>query len=238
MILNFMSFNTQHGFDYKRKDRIDFSLSADLIRQFDSDIIGLNEMRGEGVLEDYTEQTKTLADLLGYHYYFGPSLVFPDRGPYGNAVISKYPIAHAEVIPIPDPEIKDEDAYYETRSILKADFDIAGGFTVYISHFGLAKAERKNAVATLLEVLKKQEKPCIFMGDLNMTPDDELVHAISEQLQDTAVFFNEPKLSFKSDKPTVKIDYIFVSEGIKVHSADIPPVVVSDHRPHIAQLEL
>jgi endonuclease/exonuclease/phosphatase family metal-dependent hydrolase len=240
MHLRFMSYNIQHGFDYVRKDRIDLSLTADVIRRYDSDIIGLNEVRGQGVIPEYFDQAKALADMLGYYYYFGPSIVFPERGPYGNAILSKYPIKHAEVITIPDPSVKDEDTYYETRSILKAEFDIEGcrEFTVYISHFGLAKAERKNAVETLLKVLENQEKPCVFMGDLNMTPDDMLVNAISEKLKDTAVIFREPLLSFTSDKPTIKIDYMFVSNHIKVHYADIPPVVVHDHRPYIAHIEI
>lgn len=91
---------------------------------------------------------------------------------------------------------------------------------------------------TLLKVLENQEKPCVFMGDLNMTPDDMLVNAISEKLKDTAVIFREPLLSFTSDKPTIKIDYMFVSNHIKVHYADIPPVVVHDHRPYIAHIEI
>ncbi len=36
----------------------------------------------------------------------------------------------------------------------------------------------------------------------------------------------------------MKIDYIFVSKDLKVESADIPEIVSSDHRPHIATIEL
>ena len=41
-------------------------------------------------------------------------------------------------------------------------------------------------------------------------------------------------ISFPSDMPDRKIDYIFVSPDITVSDADIPPVVASDHRPYIA----
>lgn len=238
MNIKVMSFNIQHGFDYKRKDRIDLSLTADAIRQCNADIVGINEVRGEGADPDYTDQTKAIADQLGYYYYFGPSITFPGRGSYGNAIVSRYPIQCAEVITIPDPEVKDEKTYYETRSILKAEFNVTDGFTVYISHFGLARSECRNAVATLLEALKIQEKPCVFMGDLNMSPDDDLLAPVFDQLCDTSVLFKEPLLSFPSDKPQVKIDYIFVSKGVKVLSADIPAIVVSDHRPHTAELDL
>jgi endonuclease/exonuclease/phosphatase family metal-dependent hydrolase len=65
MHLRFMSYNIQHGFDYVRKDRIDLSLTADVIRRYDSDIIGLNEVRGQGVIPEYFDQAKALADMLG-----------------------------------------------------------------------------------------------------------------------------------------------------------------------------
>jgi endonuclease/exonuclease/phosphatase (EEP) superfamily protein YafD len=37
-------------------------------------------------------------------------------------------------------------------------------------------------------------------------------------------------------KPHRKIDYIFVSHDIEIISADIPAIVASDHRPHIAEV--
>ena len=233
-----MSFNIQHGFDFVRKDRIDLSLTADAIRKADADIIGLNEMRGEGPDADYTDQTKAIADMLGFHYYFAKAIEFNNKGPYGNAILSRYPIKQAETFIIPDPVIKDEPAYYETRCILKADFDVAAGFSVYVSHFGLAVSEKRNAVKTLIQLIDKQEKPYVFMGDLNMTPDNELLQPIYNRLIDTANVFNNTKLSFPSDQPRVKIDYIFTSKDIRVISADVPSIVVSDHRPHIAVLEI
>lgn len=78
----------------------------------------------------------------------------------------------------------------------------------------------------------------MLMGDFNLTPEDETIAPIRKVMKDTAENFNEAKLSFPSDKPDRKIDYIFVSPDIKVTSADIPPIVASDHRPHLATIEL
>lgn len=55
---------------------------------------------------------------------------------------------------------------------------------------------------------------------------------------DTAEFMSEQKLSYPSDNPEVKIDYIFVSPDIEVVTADIPAIVASDHRPHTAEINL
>ena len=78
------------------------------------------------------------------------------------------------------------------------------------------------------------EEKCILMGDFNITPDDPLLVPISSRMYDTANCFTRELLSFPSDKPEIKIDYIFTSRDIKVLSADIPADVVSDHRPYIA----
>lgn len=57
------------------------------------------------------------------------------------------------------------------------------------------------------------------------------------RLRDTAESFTAPKLSFPSDAPRVKIDYIFTSPDLTVTEADIPALIASDHRPHTATLE-
>lgn len=54
------------------------------------------------------------------------------------------------------------------------------------------------------------------------------------EMRDTAELFDSEKLSFPSDAPNRKIDYIFVSNDVSVLDADIPPIVASDHRPHTA----
>ena len=35
-----------------------------------------------------------------------------------------------------------------------------------------------------------------------------------------------------------EIDYIFTSNDLAVHSADIPAIVSSDHRPYVAEIEI
>jgi endonuclease/exonuclease/phosphatase family metal-dependent hydrolase len=56
-------------------------------------------------------------------------------------------------------------------------------------------------------------------------------------MKDCSDIIPGPALSFPSDKPDRKIDYIFVSPDIRVTYAEVPPIVASDHRPHIADIE-
>ena len=68
--MKIMSFNTQHCLNYTEQ-RIDFDVMARTITEYGADIVGLNEMRGEGPHPDYTDQVPQLAALTGLsHHYF------------------------------------------------------------------------------------------------------------------------------------------------------------------------
>ena len=231
--MKIMSFNTQHCRNFM-EDKIDFDLIADTIRKFDCDIVGLNEIRGEGVHPEYTAQVETLKEKTGYPYcFFAKAIDIPGGGPYGNGFLSKIPMKSVEVIPLPIPEVKKYNGYYEPRCILKAVLE--GGYTILIAHFGLNHDEQEFAIENAIKNLSPDK--CILMGDFNLRPDNELLNPLREIMTDTADFFEQPLLSFPSDNPVKKIDYIFVSRDLKVKSADIPAIIASDHRPHIAEIE-
>ena len=235
MRVTLMSYNTQHCMNYVTRE-IDFDIMADTIKKCGADIVGMQEMYKKGVGLDRIPQAAFLAEKLGFHHYFASALKPKDGNDYGNALISRYPILEAETIMIPNPPEKKYHGYYETRCLLKAKIDVAGGLTVLVSHFGLNPDEQENAVQTVIDNLSGEK--CVLLGDFNMQPDNALLNPIRERLYDTAEKFDEPKLSFPSDAPKIKIDYIFTSRDLQVLSADIPAIVSSDHRPHIATVEL
>ena len=227
-----LTYNVQHCRSYLR-DVIDIPAVADAIRGYDADIVGLNEMYGKGTKPQFTAQIEALAHLADYPYhFFAKAIDFKGINPYGNGFLSRVKIAHAEVIPVPDPDPRGYDGYYETRCLFKAELE--NGVTVLVTHFGLNPDEQENSVKTILPHLKSEK--CILMGDFNVTPDNPVLAPIYARMKDTAEAFAEPKLSWPSDKPDQKIDSIFVSPDAKVISADIPADMTSDHRPHIAQI--
>ena len=64
---------------------------------------------------------------------------------------------------------------------------------------------------------------------------DDLI-AIRE-MKDSSDLYTENLLSFPSDKPKKRIDYIFVSPDVEFVSADIPAIVAADHRPAVAEIK-
>lgn len=240
MQLRVLSYNIQHCHPYLQKewDEINFRLFADVIRCFDPDIVGLNEVRGEGESPSYGAQARILAEALGYHAFFAPAIHVPKGGPYGNAILSKLPPAETEIIPIPDPERDPSRSWYESRCVAKAVYPIGGGVTMLTTHFGLNPEEAQNAAKTVCAEVQKAETPVILTGDFNLRPENPILAPIRALLADTADMFSCPQLSYPSDAPKEKIDYIFTSPSVKPRFACIPPVVASDHRPYLAVLEL
>ena len=227
--MKIMTFNTQHCLNYKEQ-KLDMAIMAETIRTCGADIVALNEMRDAG---PYGPQTEMLAKETGLSHHYFAEAIADEEGPYGNGLISRYPIVCAKTIPVPDPEPRRfPNGYYETRCLLKAR--LANGLTVLVIHFGLNPDEQENAVKTILA--HATEEKCILMGDFNVTPDDPVLAPIREKMRDVAELLGEPLLSFPSDEPTIKIDYVFVTPDIEIVSADIPAIVASDHRPHVSEI--
>ncbi len=231
--MKLMSFNTQHCLNFLEQ-RVDYDIMARAILDCGADIVGLNEMFDEGEGAVFGAQTERLSKLTGLENRYFAKAIDDVEGPYGNGLLSRYPIKKAETIIIPDPDPREYNGFYETRCLLKAELE--NGVTVLVTHFGLNPDEQRNAAKTILEHIKPNK--CILMGDFNITPENELLKPIKEKMIDTSQGFFENKSSWPSDKPTIKIDYIFVTPDIQVVSADIPELIASDHRPHIAEIKI
>ena len=235
MKIKVMTFNIQHCLNYLER-HIDYPLFAKTVSVSGADIVGLNEVRGESASPGYDDQARIIAESAGYkYYYFAKAIDFDGRDPYGNAVLSKYPILSAETVMIPDPVVRRYNGYYETRCIAKLKIDVGIPLNVLSVHFGLNRDEHENARDTVLRSI--EDRSTVLMGDFNVTPGSDILAPIRERMTDTAEGKGE-MLTFPSDAPTEKIDYVFVSKDIKVLSAGIPELTVSDHRPHIAEIEL
>lgn len=231
--MKIMSFNTQHCLNFITQE-IDYEIMAKTINDYGAEIVGLNEMYSEG--KGLLDQASELSRLTGLkHHYFAEAVSLEEDGrPYGNALLSKNKILEVKTIKIPDPVPRKYNGYYETRCILKARLE--NGITVLVVHFGLNPDEQENAVKAILENI--ESKKCILMGDFNVPPTSEVLLPIREKMVDTATLMTDAGLSWPSDNPKLKIDYIFVSPDMKINSAKVLPVIASDHRPHVAEIEL
>lgn len=221
--MKLMTFNVQHFRDYNTKE-INFDLFSKLIKRENPDIIALNEVFGENDNTFFKDQVKFLSKLVNMNYFFGKAITI-DRGIYGNAILSKYDINNPCVYEIPDPLIKDEQVYYESRIIIKCNIN---NLNVLVTHLGLANQERINGVNKLLEIIKDIKNPFVIMGDFNMKSNDLL---LSKLLDYTIDPFKESDFTFPSYDPMERIDYILLSKNLKYKNNKVIKEVVSDHFP-------
>ncbi|MBR3835211.1 MAG: endonuclease/exonuclease/phosphatase family protein [Clostridia bacterium] len=235
--MKFMSFNIQHATDYIRQV-IDLDYFAEEIKRLNPDFLGLNEVMNEGDDEEYTDQVGFFCEKLGWNGFFGLGDMIDGNNPFGNAIITKYPIKEVENFPIPDPEDKSEPAYYESRCVIRAIVEVDGTDVCWlVCHMGLAKLERENAVKVISLLIDSTDLPVILMGDFNVEPDGEVLLPIRERLLDTADLFDSMKeCTFPSDKPFKKIDYIFY-RGLECVSAETLHEVIADHLPVVADFK-
>lgn len=220
------TYNVQHVNNYKSQV-IDFDACANAIKSMNADVVGLNEIRGAGNDPDYTNQVERLASMLGMHCVFGMSAYIGNKGPYGNALLSKYPVMKSEVIPIPTPNGK------EPRSVLRAQ--LSNGLVILQTHLGLTPDEHKTGVDIIHSLLVKEEKPCMLMGDFNVTPDNSVLSPLynDERVVSTDGML-KGALTFPSIDPDRKIDYIFANRLVEFDSVFVPDITESDHRPIVA----
>lgn len=123
-------------------------------------------------------------------------------------------------------------------------------FNTHLDHMG--EMARRNSIDLILSsIAKKNTKgyPVVFMGDLNSTPETPQILQLKTNMQDARDISAMPAFGpegtfngFKYNEPaTRRIDYIFVSHGVKVHrtavltdSRDLR--FPSDHFPVFAEI--
>lgn len=227
--LRVMTFNIHYGEGKDKKQ--DLSRIAELIREADPDIVGLQEVDSFQPRSQFVNQAKWLAEELGMYGVYGPNLVL-GVSQYGNAILSRYPIVSFTNISLPSG--------WEPRGCLKAEIDIGGRRLVFLStHLGLSEDERLEQADSVVALITESELPVVLVGDLNNTPGSGEVQKISSALVDAfgrLGRLGEPTFAYGTSKPNVRIDYVFVSPDIGVKNAQTIKTSVSDHLPVVVDI--
>ena len=243
-------FNILNGEDYvhylqTRERRLVPERFADAIKEMGLDVCALNEVRDHAAQEgvcSWNQSGRVIAERLGYTYIFAKAIDVPGGG-YGNALISRYPVSNVKAVPIHiAPENRDPNGvarWYEDRVLLCADIAVKDKtVTVMVTHFGLNEDEKAAAVEVVRKAAYECPNPVVFMGDLNIGETSPHYVKLCAFLEDSAIVAKTSTDSFPSTQPDRRNDYLFTKGNIKVVEASVPSVIISDHRPYIATVEL
>ena len=238
------TFNIQHGRNHRFYldtgcETIDLAGVAQVLREAQVDICGLNEVRNQEQVAGLCNQARVIAEELGYHYVFAKAIDHRG-GEYGNALVSRYPIIAHYTVPISVPVAQraaKASRTYEDRVLLVATVETpTAPVTVMVCHFGLNPDEIRAAIDTVGAERQKLAGRVLLMGDFNLTPDSPYYGELAGEWMDTAVDPARP-LTFPSHAPDRKIDYIFSGEPLAITDVTAPTVTQSDHLPYIVTIE-
>jgi endonuclease/exonuclease/phosphatase family metal-dependent hydrolase len=134
---------------------------AQVIRELDADIVGLQEVHSRVTDDEQAHQLDFLADATGMHAIPGHTLYRHD-GHYGNVLLTNATILVVRPFDLSVPG-------REPRGGIDAEINIAGeNLRVIVTHLGLWPAERRLQVKRLLTILAEEPTRLIVMlGDIN-----------------------------------------------------------------------
>lgn len=237
-----MSYNIHAGKDAQQQPNI--SRVAALIDSLDADIVMLQEVDRRTTRSSGEDHLAQLEQLTRMHAAFAKSLDY-QGGEYGIALLSRWPIDSAVVVPLKvEPPQDRSGSRHEPRVALHAIVrSPMGRLHVVNTHIDPAGAGtyRKQEVIGLLARIQRAapaSEPLLFGGDLNTRPDTDEIAAVSLSLEDAWDACGEGAGdTFPAHRPDRRIDYVFFRHARCLH-ARVPDTLASDHRPLLVTLEI
>ncbi len=185
------------------------------IRILNPDLIGLQEVIQRSSLPN---QAQTLADSLGYYYYFSSVDPVTSAQRFGNAILSRYPLLETNW-----RHLQPENDY---RIAVHAKIEIAGNIIDYYNthlHNTAVNAHiREQQITDLYDFIDDTStSDYIFVtGDYNANPDWDEMELMYEDFYDVYPFFHEDHLepdhstlNFNWGHQQRRIDYIFFNKA-------------------------
>ena len=230
--LKVMSYNIHFGQNIKNVDKLDSM--AKIIIHTKPDIVALQEVDSVCARSGNVDQAKTLAKLTGMYFSFVRHFAY-DGGAYGQAILSKYPIAKTTNYRLPIYPLEEK----ETRAMLLAEVEISKSKKVIVGVVHLDyrnKDSRLNQIHHIATLFDKQPFPGILAGDMNALPN-------TDELVSLAKHFNFPDIptnfTFPAPNPVRKIDFIMAHNNSSATITDeiVLDVDYSDHKPIMANVK-
>jgi endonuclease/exonuclease/phosphatase family metal-dependent hydrolase len=196
------------------------------IAEVGADIVFLQEVQGEHRTKAEREsrwpsaaQYEFLADQVWKEFAYGKNAAY-QHGHHGNAILSHYPISHAEQVDVSTNRI-------EQRGFLFCEIDVPSHGSVFAVcvHLGLTAIGRRKQLRRIADYIQAEvpdDAPLIIAGDTNDWSGLPTKKFASELgLVDACEAVNGRRAaSFPSIRPLLSLDRIFV-RGLKVHAAEI-----------------
>lgn len=213
---------------------------ADYLDRTEADVVCLQEADLESSWSGRIDHLNYLADRTSglRHIAFGPN-VRVQRGRlglhYGNAVLSRFPVSDFFVTPFPL-------RVTGKKGFLTASLDTPFGRVDVASlhlDFVRAKTRREQLDIVVQSLSGEHPRPLIVAGDFNACrfKEGDLFDRLSALGLEAGVIDRRAHATFPSPKPRRSIDHIWVTAPLSFVGYEVSDVMLSDHRPVVAELQ-
>ncbi len=233
--LRVMSYNIHVGVGMDKK--LDLARIADVIKNEHPDLVGLQEVDRGVKRTELKDEIVELSKLTGMEFAFAHNLDY-QGGQYGVAVLSRFPIQKT------DHRKFDNLREAERRGMIRVEVKLDNRVLSFVTTHLDYQYEDGRIFETeqLLRFLGDVKGPLIVVGDFNDESSGGAYKLMLDRFNDawTAAKHGNAGLSYPSDKPAKRIDYIFTrrSDRIRAKKAWIVNTLASDHLPVVADLEI
>lgn len=218
--------------------KLDPGRIAAVIAETEADIIALQEVDVGRRRTDGIDQAHVIASLLKMQAHFHPALSIAEEQ-YGDAIITALPTGAVKSGPLP--------SIGETRGVLSVEITVGDRKLLVVNtHLGLRGRERIRQMTTLLNSgwlhgTSELSLPTVLCGDFNAIPSSATYRLAARLLKDAQLAGpRAPRATFPARYPLMRLDHIFVSDDLAVHSATVLEnrltKVASDHLPLLAEI--
>ena len=226
-----MTYNLHNGFNtegYLAMEDI-----AQVIEESDPDIVALHEVSRGWVISGRLDMLSWLSERLDMPYVFGPT-----ADPFwGNAILSRYPIVEYTHYDLPPRDLP------VLRGFTAAVVDLGNGdrLQVIATHFHHVEGDTGIRLLQSREIINfwGGDGHTVLVGDLNAEPHAPEMEILRQAgLVDVVAGIEPPPVyTWPSVNPSQRIDYIWVSQDLKVTDIRVPVSNASDHLPVVAEID-
>ncbi len=168
--------------------------------------------------------------------------------PYGNVVLSRFPFTSARTIQIENEIIEHVTTENEVRNVNNLQIvtlDVDGSSWTIANHHGHheydpnGNEESVAAMRRVADALREVEGPLVLCGDLNVLPESPAMRVFDGWLDDIVVRSGaKTTLARINVDRDVVCDHVLVNDRVVVKNFRVDDVIISDHYPLIAELEV
>ena len=253
--LRLVTFNIAHGrgltpiqgFTSARKLRFNLRRISELLVELNADLVAMQEVDQCSVWAGNFDHLDYIRAHAGFpHAAFGIN----NRRTglmnlsYGNALLSRYPIADTETIVFGKRRLGE-------KGFLFTEVEVGGRIVPIVNlhlHFS-SRRKRLVQLDHLVTWLQAKERdrgsgwavPPIVCGDFN-TPDtrDDATAGLLSHLHDYGDYTLHPRKgrTFPSPLPSRALDFVFVPPGCRAVRSEVVRTFLSDHRPVVVEFSV